>query len=73
MEFLILHMHQLLKHLMNQLVRDFLRKTSNLKIFSIEESMDTKIKTENGTEQNIPTTSESMEEVNSILYLLFLQ
>jgi hypothetical protein len=58
---------------MNQLVRDFLRKTSNLKIFSIEESMDTKIKTENGTEQNIPTTSESMEEVNSILYLLFLQ
>jgi hypothetical protein len=56
---------------MNQLVRDFLRKTSNLKIFSIEESMDTKIKTENGTEQNIPTTSESMEEVNSILYLLF--
>ncbi len=35
--------------------------------------MDTKIKTENGTEQNIPTTSESMEEVNSILYLLFLQ
>jgi hypothetical protein len=35
--------------------------------------MDTRIKTENSTEQNIPTANESMEEVNSILFLLFLE
>jgi len=32
--------------------------------------MDQKLKTENSTEQNIPTTSEPIKEVSSILFIL---
>jgi molecular chaperone DnaK (HSP70) len=46
----------------------FPQKNIKSKDFLTDESLDTKVRTEHSTEQNIP---ETMEEVNSILSLIF--
>jgi hypothetical protein len=51
----------------------FPKKSFKSKDFPIEESMDTRVKTEDSTEQNLPTTSDSMEEVSSIVLFVTIK
>lgn len=45
--------------------KKFPKKTNKSKYFSIEQTMDTKLKIDNNTDLNTSTTNDSLDEVNS--------